>query len=319
MPVISELNNLSDVLKWEQEKRYSREALTIAMLTVLALGEVIGRKLLDIPTTGTADAGNTGDGTMTGVAGGSQTQLGDYTLTCIEGGGSGAITTPATGTADGGNAGANTMGGVSAGAAVKAGTYTITCTDATNAGAEVFQVTDPDGLLLAPATVAVAYVNAQILFTIADPGADAQVGDSFTVLASAADGNSGLFAIAAPDGTALPNATVGVAYANAQLNGTINDGATDFAVGDIFTVAVAKGDGTAVALDLTAVDGTQIAAGFVIAAYDATAAAVAGVAVVRDAVIDADNLVWPAGITADQTAAALDQLAARGIVTSEAA
>lgn len=218
MPEISEMNNLSDVLKWEQEKRYSREAFSIVMGTVLALGEVVGRKLLDIPTTGAADAGNTGNGTCTGVAGGSQTQLGDYTLTCI---------------------------------------------------------------------------------TVAE--------------------NGGAFAVMAPDGTALPDATVGAAYTNAQLNFTLNDGATDFAVGDIFTVEVEKGDGSAVALDLTAVDGTQIAAGFVIAPYDATSAAVSGVAVVRDAVIDPDNLVWPAGITAEQTAVALDQMAARGIVTSEAA
>ncbi len=218
MPEIIEQNNLSDVLKWEQEKRYSREALTIAMAEVLVLGEVIGRKLLDIPLTGTADAGNTGNGTMTGVVGGSQTMDGTYTLTCVS-----------------------------------------------------------------------------------------------------AAANAGAFAVMAPDGAALPDATVGVAYTNAQLNLILNDGATDFAVGDIFTVVVAKGDGSAVALDLTAVDGTQIAAGFVIAAYDATAAAVAGVAVVRDAVIDPDNLVWPAGITADQTAAALDQLAGRGIVTRAAA
>lgn len=218
MPVITESNNLSDVLKWEQEKRYSREALTITMGEVLALGEVIGRKLLDIPATGTADGANTGNGTMTAVSGGAETQLGSYTFTCIS-----------------------------------------------------------------------------------------------------ASANAGVFAVMAPDGAALPDATVAVAYANAQINGTINDGATDFAVGDIFTVVVAKGDGSAVALDLTAVDGTQIAAGFVIAAYDATAAAVAGVSVVRDAVINPDNLVWPAGITADQTAAALDQLAGRGIVTREAA
>lgn len=218
MPEISELNNLSDVLKWEQEKRYSREALTVSLGENLALATVIGRKLLAIPTTGTADAGNTGNGTMTGVAGGSQTMDGSYALTCIS-----------------------------------------------------------------------------------------------------AAANGGTFAVMAPDGTALPDAAVGLAYANTQLNFIINDGATDFATGDIFSVAVAKGDGSAVALDLTAVDGTQIAAGFTIGAYDATLAALPGVAIVRDAVIDPDNLIWPVGITADQTAAALDQLDARGIVSRDAA
>lgn len=323
MPVLSELNNLSDVLKWEQEKRYSREALTIVMAQVLALGEVIGRQLLDIPTTGTKDDGNTGNGTMTAVSGGPATKLGIYTAECVAIG-TGAPVVPATGTGDAGNtAGIGTMTGVSGGAAVQVGTYTITCIDATVSGSEVFEVTAPNGAVLPPATAAVAYANAQLEFILnvatGEGSDDFNVGDLFTVAVTAADHDSGTFQIVDPDGLALAPASAGVSYVSPALNYTINDGTADYAVGDIFTVEVAKGDGSAVALDLTAVDGTQIAAGFTIAAYDATAAAVQGVAIVRDAVIDPDNLVWPAGITADQTAVALDQLAARGIVTSEAA
>ena len=44
------------------------------------------------------------------------------------------------------------------------------------------------------------------------------------------------------------------------------------------------------------------------AAADATAAAVAGAAIVREAMIDPDNLVWPTGISADQKTAALADL-----------
>jgi hypothetical protein len=203
-----------------------------------------------MPTTGTADGGNTGDGTMTAVTPGADTKAGTYTATCTAVGAAGAITTPATGTADGGNTGANTMGTVSAGASAMAGTYTMTCIDATAAGAEIFEVMAPDGTVLPPATVAAAYTNAQINFTIADPGTDAIVGDIFTVLASAADGNSGTFAVLAPDGVALPDATVAVAYATDQINFTINDGATDFAVGDIFTVLATEAgiDGQATGL-----------------------------------------------------------------------
>ena len=224
MPVIIEPTNLADLLKGEQEKRYSREALTIAMGESLVLGEVIGRRLLDIPTTGTADAGNTGNGAMTAVTGGQAAKRGVYTVACI--------------------------------------------TAATNGG--TFQVRDPDGNLLQNAV--------------------------------------------------LPGTSGGaVAYESEQINFTLTDAATDFVVGDTFTVEIAKGDGVAVALDLAAVDGSQIAAGFPIAAYDATSAAVEGVAIVRDAIIDADFLTWPAGITADQKTAGLDQLAAKGIISREAA
>lgn len=409
---------LGDVLKWEQDNMYSRENVTVKSGESLALCEVVGRITNATPTTGTADGGNSGDGTMTGVAAGDQVQIGTYTATCKVGGGSGAVTTPTTGTADGGNtgngtmtavtagasakagtyqmtctavptgaavvpatgtaaggnAGANTMGSVSGGAAVKIGTYNVVCTDATNAGAEVFQVTDPDGLLLAPATVGVAYVNDQILFTIADPGANAQVGDAFTiavteddhdagtftvttpdgaalppatvgvaytnaqinftindgvadfivgdtftVLATAADGDSGTFAITAPDGTALSDATVGVAYTNEQIAFTINDGAADYVAGDIFTVAVAAGSGQIVPVDASAVDGSQHAYGFMVGAVDATLAAKAGVAVVRDAIIVAADLVWPDGATNDQKTAWLADLAAVGIVARTAA
>ncbi len=312
MPVIEQANTLGAALKWEQENRFSREEVTVKSGQNLSLLEVIGKQLLSTPTTGTAGA-NTGNGTCTGVSAGAGTTIGAYSLTCITGGGAGAITTPATGTA-GTNAGANTMTGVAAGAKIKAGTYRMVCVDASAAGAEVFQVTDPDGLLLPNATVGEAYDNEQIDFTINDPGANAQVGDSFTVLATAAAGNSGTFAIKAPDGTALPNATVGVAYANPQLNLTINDGATDFAVGDTFTITVAAGDGKARALDLDAVDGTQHPAGFMVAACDATSADAKGVAIVRDAII-VDNLVWPAGITGGQKTAALAELEDLGILT----
>jgi hypothetical protein len=188
-----------------------------------------------MPTTGTADGGNTGDGTMTAVTPGADTQAGTYTMTCTAVP-TGAAVVPTTGAADGGNTGADTMTGVADGGSAKIGVYTMTCTDATNSGAEIFQVIDPDGNLLAPATVDVAYASEQIDFTINDSGTDAIVGDIFTVTVTEADHDAGTFEVKAPDGTVLPPATVAVAYTSAQINFTINDGATDFAVGDIFTV-----------------------------------------------------------------------------------
>jgi len=319
MPSLIEPNRLNDVLKWEQENRYSREVVTVKSGESLSVLEVIGKITNSTPVSGTNDDGNTGDGDMTDVTAGDQVQLGTYTATCVQGGGSGAITTPATGTRNAGNTGANTMTGVSAGPSALVGTYTMTCIDATVSGSEIFEVKAPNGATLPPATVAVAYVNTQIDFTINDPGAKAIVGDSITVEATAADGDSGLFAITAPDGTALPDATVDVAYVNEQLNFTINDGATDFAVGDIFTIAVAAGSGQAVPVDSTAVDGSQHAAGFMAGDADASSAAVAGVAIVRDAIIVATDLVWPDGATTGQKNAWLAEMADAGIVAQSAA
>lgn len=49
----------------------------------LAAGSLIGKISKVCPTTGTADAGNTGNGTCTAVAAGKVTELGTYTLRCI--------------------------------------------------------------------------------------------------------------------------------------------------------------------------------------------------------------------------------------------
>ena len=209
----TESDRLNDILKWEQENLYAREQVTVLSGEDLALGAVIGKVTRAVPTTGTADGGNTGNGTCTGVTGGKGTQVGTYSLEC-----------------------------------------------------------------------------------------------------TAASEDAGTFKVTAPDGGALPDAEVGTAYENGQINFTLNDGSTDFAAGDIFTITVADGSEKAVEIDFAAVDGSEDAAGFVIAAYDASAADTEGVAIVRDALIVADNLVWPDGATETQKSVALAQLKALGIV-----
>ena len=298
MTTLTQPNTLGDGLKYEEPNFYSREKVTVLSGQNLALLEVVGKILTSCPTTGT------------------KVQEGTYTMTATEGGGSGAVTTPATGTADAGNTGNGTMGTVSAGASAQAGTYTMTCVDATVSGSEVFSVVAPNGATLPNATVGVAYANAQINFTIADGATDFIVGDIFTVAATAADGNVGTFAVKAPDGTALPDATVAVAYSNEHINFTIADGATDYAVGDIFTVAVAAGSGKVKALNLTGVDGSQRGYGIMCLAVDASSADKEGAAVVRNAQIASANLVWPDGISAGQKATALAELAEAGVIAA---
>ena len=149
-------------------------------------------------------------------------------------------------------------------------------------------------------------------------GQNVQIGTYILECVAEAE-NGGTFKVTAPDGSALPDAAVGVAYSNPQINFTINDDTSDFEIGDTFTIEVTAGSGKVVEIDFSAVDGSRKAYGFVISDYDASEGDVEGVAIVRDATIIADNLVWPSGATTPQKAAALAQLKAVGIVEREEA
>lgn len=63
-----------------------------------------------------------------------------------------------------------------------------------------------------------------------------------------------------------------------------------------------------------ATDGTQNAAGVLFAYKDVTAANKKGVVMVRSCELNASELIWPAGITAPQIAAATAQLAAASVI-----
>lgn len=144
----------------------------------LARGTVLGKISVGaVPTTGTADAGNTGNGTVTVVTGAKFTKVGVYTIKCVE-----AIT---------------------------------------NGGR--FQVINPDGKLIADVTI-------------------------------------------------LAGAGGVIAFTSDELNATITDGSTDFALDDFFTVTIAAGSGKVVIVLSTAIDGSQNPYGVLLKAENATAA-----------------------------------------------
>jgi len=118
----------------------------------------------------------------------------------------------------------------------------------------------------------------------------------------------------------LPNAVAGRAYTNDQISFTINDGSPDFVVGDAFTVEIAAGSLRVRAINFDGVDGSQDAYGILTAACDASGGAKSAVAIVRDAKIASANVVWPVtspAVSEDQKAAALAQLAAKGIIETK--
>ena len=156
--------------------------------------------------------------------------------------------------------------------------------------------------------------------TLADPplGQLAEAG-IYRLACITAGADGGIFQVLSAKGYVLPDLTVGEAYESDHLNLTVADGATDFVTGDTFTIEV-SGDGKAVGLDPTAVDGTAEAIG--IAAYDVIApddADAEVTAILRDAVLADRPIVWPAGITEAQKNAAIADLEARGILVRKAA
>jgi hypothetical protein len=140
---------------------------------------------------------------------------------------------------------------------------------------------------------------------------DTKVG-TYTLKAITA-GADAVFSVEDPDGYALPNAITGTAYENAQINFTINDGSPDFAVGDSFTVVVPAGEGQVRIVGSDLVNGAQKAYGILYADVDASDADTEGVAIVRDAVIVAADLVWPDESPLPSTTW-LAELAEKGIV-----
>ena len=154
---------------------------------------------------------------------------------------------------------------------------------------------------------------------MADPPLGAYAEAGIYRLACITAGADGTFQVLSPRGYVLPDLTVGTAYEGGHLNLTVADGATDFAVGDTFAIEV-SGDGKAVGLDPTAVDGTAEAIGIV--AYDVTApdgADAEVTAILRDAVLADRAIVWPDGINEAAKAAAIADLEARGILVRKAA
>ena len=122
--------------------------------------------------------------------------------------------------------------------------------------------------------------------------------------------NAGEFSVEAPNGEQIGVATVAVAFTG-EINFTIADGATDFASGDRFQVTVSLITEQWVVLPN---DGSDDPAGVLYDDVDASAAAVKGTAIVRDAEVNGNTINWPTGISAEDKDLAITALAELGII-----
>jgi hypothetical protein len=101
-------------------------------------------------------------------------------------------------------------------------------------------------------------------------------------------------------------------------NGRISREVITVLSGEILVAAAVLGkvaaSGKYKVLNPAAVDGSEVAAGILYEAVDASAADAEGVAVVRLAEVNAAELVWPAGISAGEQTTALGELATLSII-----
>lgn len=240
--------------------------------------------------------------------------------------------------------GTGVMSGLTFGPDVQVGSYVITLT-ATSATA-AFTVTAPDGTALPTGNVATAYKSNHLSFLIAN-GGTMTTGDAFTVVVTAggtpvlvgtgsgtvsavslgkyaqigtykvrltATSATALFEVIGPDGTAVGTGNVATAFTSDHVNFSLANGGT-MTLGDYFNIIVAGYSAPqAKAWDPLAVDGTNEAWGVLLAAVDATSAAQAGVAIVRNAEIATSALAWKTTVTAAQKAQAYRQLAAANLI-----
>lgn len=224
----------------------------------LKRGTVMGKVTMAVPTTGTADGGNTGNGTVTVVAGRSETIRGVYSLECVEAianGGKFEVTDP-NGNSLGfvyarsySGTGNGTLTELKRGRQYKQGLYTVVCTLAVANGG-TFTVTDPDGIVLGTATIppgagnSVRFTHDQISFLLTDGATDFILADAFSV----------------------------AVFDSEQISAIVNDGSTDFVAGDLFTVTVTAGAKDLNMVDSSVSDGSQTPYGVLAEDIDASVA-----------------------------------------------
>lgn len=129
--------------------------------------------------------------------------------------------------------------------------------------------------------------------------------------------NVGTFQVEDPNGNVIGTGVVAAAFSAGGLAFTLADGTTDFVAGDGFNITVAEGASKYGLIDPEATNGFEVAAGVSYDNYDATAADVKGVAIVRDCTVNDAELDYS---DADATEKALikAQLAALGIIVRSA-
>lgn len=316
MAALTEGQHAGEFILSESEGGRSRDPLTVLSGQNLKAGAVLGRVNKGVGRASTPTVVGTGNGTMSQVFAGPEVQKGNYVITLITvvaHGGVFSVVNPA------GKALPNmTLTPGAGGTTVyRSREINFSITD----GSTDFALNDAFTIVVdttAPLVIGTGNgtVSAMTLGPDAKPG-------NYRLEITAAITNGGEFKLAGPNGELIEQGFVvagaGGTFVGAnkrQLNFTLTEGSTDFAVGDAFNIAVFNelNGGKAVAWDPTTFDGRDDVAGVLYDNVDASAADKAGVVVARDAEVRKADLQWGAAITAAQKESAYLDLAKLGIV-----
>ena len=210
---------------------YEEAILLFAGSDTLVEGTIMAQKIAAAGAV-TPDIGNTGDGTVTGFAlaiADGPPLVGDWNLEVTALGVNGRLAD--TVTADVGNTGNGTVTGfaITVGEFPEIGDWILTCTDPNEGGtATSTSVTITGTGNGTPGSVT--------------PGADIVEG-LYTLTCIEAITNKGRFEVADPDGNRLEDLNITEAYSNSHFALTVQDGSSDYIVGDTltFTITIANG------------------------------------------------------------------------------
>lgn len=231
MPVQTRVNNTNLPLCLNNGKTRDNFTVKQYVTGVLLRGQVMGKEMVIIGTA-TADGGNTGNGTVTGLAlhaTGAPAKIGSYILICTDAELGDALT--GTAAADGGNTGNGTVTSIVTTLPAKQGAYILTCRDdSVNDTIAVGNVSGPTGT-----------GNGTLTEEAADSlGAPAKQG-SYILTCIETITNGGRFQLADPDGIIVASdiliaAGAGgvIVFVGAGVTFKITDGGTDFVAGDYF-------------------------------------------------------------------------------------
>jgi len=184
-----------------------------------------------------------------------------------------------------------------------AGTYTV----GTSQTASSTTITATSASVVAGTNTGNGAMGAVTVSNAAIPGA-------YVLTIKKAATNAGDFQVVNPNGVMVGNGTVAVAFTGGGLAFTLADGATDFAVGDTFTITVAAGSGNYAMHDNSGTDGRETAAAILFDAVDATLANAAGVSIARNAEVNADEITWKTGMSDGNKTAGIASLGTRGVI-----
>lgn len=150
-----------------------------------------------------------------------------------------------------------------------------------------------------------------------DPVLPGAVAGTYRATCIAIAANGGTFRVEHPNGSVLGDVAVGQTFAD-QIKFSIADGATDFALGDAFLLAVslgAKKYAPSPEGETVGIEGAETAVAVTLYGGDATEEDVAVAIIARDAEVNLSKLVYDSTVnSAPKKAIKVAQLSASGII-----